>query len=134
MIRICKALGLFMLLLACGTQHQLFAQGRLITGTVTSAENKQPLAGVTVSIKGSKGATTTDGQGNFRITVDASATTLIFSNVSFVSFEAAIGSGSSIDVVMQPDPKALQDVGFEFKYPTLKEALIHIIQPPNLSK
>ena len=110
MIRICKALGLFMLLLACGTQHQLFAQGRLITGTVTSAENKQPLAGVTVSIKGSKGATTTDSQGNFRITVDASATTLIFSNVSFVSFEGAIGSGSTMDVVLQPDPKALQDV------------------------
>ena len=31
-------------------------------------------------------------------------------------------------------PEALKAQGFEFKYPTLKEALIHIIQPPNLSK
>jgi len=31
-------------------------------------------------------------------------------------------------------PEALKAQGVEFKYPTLKEALIHIIQPPNLAK
>ncbi len=31
-------------------------------------------------------------------------------------------------------PEALKAQGFEFKYPTLKEALIHIIQPQNLPK
>jgi uncharacterized protein len=31
-------------------------------------------------------------------------------------------------------PEALKAQGFEFKYPTLKEALIHIIQPQNLAK
>ncbi len=109
MIRILKTVGLFMLLLTCGSQHQLFAQGKLITGKVTSSESLS-LAGVTVTVKGTKNGTTTDAQGIYRITVPANATTLVFSSASFESFEAAIGTTTSIDVVLQPDTKALTDV------------------------
>jgi len=77
MMRI-KTLGLLMLLLACCTQNQLFAQGRVITGTVTASDNKQPLQGVTVAAKGARSAVTTDAQGNYRLTVDATTTTLVF--------------------------------------------------------
>ncbi len=109
MIRIFKTMGLFMLLLACSTQ-QLFAQNRQISGTVTSSENKQPLAGVTVSVKGTRTAVTTDAQGRFRITVDPKATTLVFSNVSLTTFEATIGSGNTIDAELKPDAVAMTDV------------------------
>lgn len=109
-MRMLKTLGMLMLLLACCSQNQLFAQGRQITGTVTASDNKQPLQGVTVSAKGAKSAVTTDAQGRYKLTVDAGTTALVFTNVSYLSFEAPIGSNTTIDVVLQPDPKALADV------------------------
>jgi TonB-dependent starch-binding outer membrane protein SusC len=110
MIRIFKKRGLFIFLLVCCSQYQLFAQGRIITGTVTSAENKQPIAGTTVSVKGTRTSTTTDNQGQFKITLSAAATTLVITNISFVSYEVNVGSSSTVHIVLQPDPKALTDV------------------------
>lgn len=109
-MRILKKTGLLIFLLACCCQNQLFAQGRQITGTVTSSENKQPVAGATVSVKGTKTGTTTDAQGNFKLTVDSKATTLLFSSASFISYEVAIGTQSVINAEMVPDVKALDDV------------------------
>ncbi len=110
MIKILKSLGMCLLVLAFCSQNQLHAQGRQITGIVTTSENNQPVAGVTVSVKGTRFATTTDNQGRFKITVDNKATTLVFTSVSFVSYEIAIGDKSTIDVVLQPDAKAMTDV------------------------
>jgi len=110
MIRTLKTLGLFMLLLACCSQNQLFAQGRQITGTVTSSENKQPVQGATVTVKGTRTGTTTDAQGNFKLTIDSKATTLVISNASFSAYEVAIGSQSVINAELTPDVKSLEDV------------------------
>ncbi|MEO6611914.1 MAG: TonB-dependent receptor [Chitinophagaceae bacterium] len=110
MIRILKTTGLFMLLLACCSQNQLFAQTRQITGTVTSSDTKQPAAGVTVTAKGNRVATTTDAQGQYKITVDAKATALVFSSATFVSYEVPIGTSSTVNAEMQPDTKSMADV------------------------
>lgn len=110
MIKMFKKMGLLMFLLACCSQNQLFAQGKQITGTVTSSENKQPAAGVSVTVKGTNTAVTTDGQGKYQIAVDSKATTLVFTSASFVSFEAVINNRSVIDVEMIADVKALEDV------------------------
>ena len=97
-------------MLAASFQNQLFAQGRQITGTVTSSENKQPLAGITVTVKGTRTATNTDAQGNFKLKVDDNATTLVFTSASYITYEVTIGSNATIDAVMQPDTKSLSDV------------------------
>jgi TonB-linked SusC/RagA family outer membrane protein len=99
-----------MLLLAWSSRNQLHAQGKQITGTVTSSENNQPAAGVTVTVKGTRTATTSDNQGHYKITVDSKATILVFTSASFVSHEATIGDQSTIDVVLQADTKAMTDV------------------------
>lgn len=109
-MRIFKLMGMLMLLLTGYSQNQLFAQGKQITGTVTSSENKQPLAGVTVSIRGTRIATITDNEGKFKISADATTTALVFSSASFLSVEAAIGSNTIINVVLEPDTKSLTDV------------------------
>jgi len=90
--------------------NQLFAQGKQITGTVTSAENKQAVASVTVTVKGTRTATKTDDQGNYKITVDGKATRLVFSSASFITFETAINDRSVIDVELTPEVRALDDV------------------------
>lgn len=86
--------------------NTIFAQGKQITGTVTSSENKQPVASVTVTVKGTKNATTTDAQGNYKITVDSKATTLVFSSASFIAFESAINGRTVINVELIAEVKA----------------------------
>ena len=109
MFKIFKSIGICLLMLALCSQNQLLAQGRQITGTVTSSENNQSTPGVTVSVKGAKTSATTDAQGNYKITVDSKATTLIFSSASFITYEAAINSRTVIDVVITPDIKITSD-------------------------
>lgn len=108
MFKLLKPVAALLLLVCCS--QSLMAQTRQVSGTVTSSENKQPLAGVTVSAKGSKAATTTDGQGHYKITVDNKVTTLVFTSASYTSFEAAIGANGTVDAELQPDTKALNDV------------------------
>jgi TonB-linked SusC/RagA family outer membrane protein len=110
MFKILRSPWICILLLALSSQNQLHAQGKQITGTVTSSENNQPASGVTVTVKGTRFATTTDNQGHYKITVDSKGASLVFSSASFVSYEAVIGDNSIIDVVLQTDAKALTDV------------------------
>ncbi|HMK27673.1 MAG TPA: TonB-dependent receptor [Chitinophagaceae bacterium] len=110
MVKTLKLLGMCMLLVAWSSRNQLHAQGKQITGTVTSSENNQPAAGVTVTVKGTRTATTSDNQGHYKITVDSKATILVFTSASFISYEATIGDQSTIDVVLQADTKAMTDV------------------------
>ena len=111
MIRMLKTMGLCGLLLIAFTPfNSVFAQSRQISGVVTSSENKQPVPGVTVTVKGTKTAVTTNAEGRYRITVDGSATTLVFTSASFTAFEAAIGSDNVINAEMTPDVKAIDDV------------------------
>src|SRR5712691_4015103 len=107
MTRIIKTIGLYMLLLpAFSFLNKLDAQGKQVTGTITSSENKQPAAGVTVSVKGTRAATTTDAQGHYKITVDNKATVLVFSSSTFISQEASIGDKTVIDIELMPDVKS----------------------------
>ena len=111
MIRMLKTMGLCGLLLIAFTPfNSVFAQPRQITGVVTSSENKQPVPGVTVTVKGTKTAVTTNAEGRYRITVDGGATTLVFTSASFTSFEAAIGNDNTINAELTPDVKAIDDV------------------------
>lgn len=111
MTKIFKTAGICLLLLiATSPFNHIFAQGRQITGTVTSADTKQPLQGVNVTVKGTRNTSTTNAQGVYKITVDDKATTLVFSNVSFVSIEVAIAGQTEINTTLVTDAKAIEDV------------------------
>src|SRR5437870_2046973 len=101
---------LCLLLLSAFTSLQVMAQGKVVTGTVTSSDNKQPLSGVNVTVKGTRTATATDGKGNYRITVNGPGAVLVFSSASFVAHEVPVGDATILDIVMQPDTKSLTDV------------------------
>ena len=101
--------GLFLLLFALIPLLGLMAQTRPVTGTVVSSENKQPLQGVTVTIKGTKTGTTTDANGNFRINAGENDV-LVFSNVSFTTSEITVGKNSTLNVTLVSDAKAMDDV------------------------
>jgi TonB-linked SusC/RagA family outer membrane protein len=101
--------GIF-LLLTCLSSHQLFAQNRQITGTVTSAENSQALQGVTVTEKDTRNSVVTDTRGQYSIRVGNNAAALVFSSASFITYEANINGRTVIDAQLQSEVKALEDV------------------------
>lgn len=98
------------LVMGCLTFNEAFAQQRQITGTVTSVENKQPVSGVTVTVKGTNTRAVTDAQGNFKLNVPTGATTLVFSSASFLTYELVIGSENTINAELAPDIRAMEDV------------------------
>ena len=58
----------FLLFMALGTLT-LLGQARQVTGTVVSADNGEPLPGVTVSVKGTSVGTITGSDGTYSINV-----------------------------------------------------------------
>lgn len=87
---------------------QAFAQQR-VTGTVTSSKDNQGLPGVNVVVVGSTTGAVTDANGNYAINAPANGT-LQFRYIGFVSQDVKINGRSKIDVSMQEDAKALEEV------------------------
>lgn len=84
---------------------------RTLSGTVRD-ENNQPLPGVSVLLKGTQRGTSTDGQGQFRLSVpDQGDATLVFSFVGYVPREITLPGGQTeVNVRMQTDEKSLNEV------------------------
>jgi TonB-dependent starch-binding outer membrane protein SusC len=86
-----------------------FAQNRKITGTVTD-DKQAPLVGATVSVKGTKVATTTDAIGKFTINVPSNGNTLVISYVGMQNREIAIGSNDVVNAALTPTAGSMSDV------------------------
>lgn len=80
-----------------------------INGTVLD-ESGNPLPGVTVKIKGTQQATSTDLSGKFSINAPSGNGTLVFSFVGYNTQEIAINGRTTINLSMTLDAKALSDV------------------------
>lgn len=102
-----KLLLIMMFFCAMG---QALAQGRTVTGKVTSAEDGSPLPGVNVIVKGTTVGTATDVQGNFSITVSSDESVLVFSFIGLKSSEAVVGTRNVIDIQMESDATQLSEV------------------------
>ncbi|WP_298356248.1 SusC/RagA family TonB-linked outer membrane protein [Runella sp.] len=89
-------------------QSTLWAQTR-ISGTVTNANDKSALAGVSVLVKGTNTGTSTDGNGNYAINAPSGAT-LVFSFIGYSPKEISIGNQTKIDVSLAESAEALQEV------------------------
>ena len=106
-----KKLSLLIALLAISVSTLLAQQTRVITGTVTSTtEGEGPIPGATVQVKGTTIGTTTDVNGKYSITVPANATTLVFSYIGMKRTEVEIAGRSVVDVAMQAEVTALEEV------------------------
>jgi TonB-linked SusC/RagA family outer membrane protein len=100
-----KVLLLGLMLLFVGAAA--FAQGRIVSGTVTSSEDGQTLPGVSILVKGSTQGTTTDLDGKYSINVPEGSNILVFSFIGAIAQEVSIGNRSQIDVVLASDTKTL---------------------------
>jgi len=88
---------------------QTIAQNRTISGNVTSKEDGQALPGVNVVVKGTNDGTITNFDGNF--TIQASNTSiLMFTSVGLIPYEIEVGDKTQIEVIMESDVKAIDEV------------------------
>lgn len=103
-----RILTFFILLLITGSL--VMAQTTQITGTVTSAEDGLGIPGVTVSVQGTTVGTLTDNEGKFRIEVPQGSRILVFSYIGLKRQEIDIAGRTVIDVVMESDILAMDEV------------------------
>ncbi len=87
----------------------LYAQDIQVTGKVTQASDGAALPGVTVLVKGTSNATSTDNSGNYAITC-AKEATLVFSFVGFTTKEMAVAGLTVVNVSLAEDKLNLNEV------------------------
>jgi TonB-dependent starch-binding outer membrane protein SusC len=104
-----KNLRLFLMFLIfiTGTSG-IFAQ-RTVTGTVLD-DQKQPVIGANVVIKGTTNGTMTDVNGKYSLNVPSPSSIITFSFIGYVSQDVIAGNSSVIDAVMQTEATALTEV------------------------
>lgn len=97
------------LILMSALVSQSLAQGRNISGKVTSSDEGTALPGVNILEKGTTNGTVTDADGNYSILVKEDAI-LVFSFVGFATQEVVAGGQTSINVALFPDITTLSEV------------------------
>ena len=83
-------------------------QAQTVSGTV-SDENGKSLPGVSVTVKGVAGGTTTDAAGKYSVAASSTAT-IVFSYVGYTTTEIAVSSRTVINVSMTVDSRNMSEV------------------------
>lgn len=86
------------------------AQERTVTGKVISGDDNKALPGVNVAVKGTTRGTTSDANGDYRISVPNNQAVLVFSAVGFVTQEITVGSQSAVNLTLTTDTRSLNEV------------------------
>ncbi|WP_158797718.1 TonB-dependent receptor [Pedobacter sp. L105] len=103
-----RAVTAFLLLLI---SISTFAQqsGRIIKGKVTDGSHAG-LPGVTVKVKGTTIASSTNQDGNFTIRINGPEDVLVFGMIGMVNTEVPVGNKPTVNVTLTDDSKTLNDV------------------------
>lgn len=88
----------------------LLAQSRVISGKVRGADDGSELPGASVLVQGTTKGAPTDVQGNFRLELQPGENVLVISLVGYVMQTIAVGDRSNIEVSLEPDVTALDEV------------------------
>ncbi|HEV2481656.1 MAG TPA: SusC/RagA family TonB-linked outer membrane protein [Puia sp.] len=84
------------------------SRNTVVVGQIS--DDKGPLEGVSVIIKGTNKGTLTDKEGHFRIEVDNSNAVLVFSLIGYQTREEPIGGRSDLSLVLTSKSEGLNDV------------------------
>jgi TonB-linked SusC/RagA family outer membrane protein len=102
-------LSLLFFMLSCLFFTNGFAQQRNVTGTVINQETKLPLAGVSVTVKGTQRGVQTDNSGRFSIST-ADGSVLVFSYVGFLDYEVKAAGQNNLAVTLSGSTRGLGEV------------------------
>jgi TonB-linked SusC/RagA family outer membrane protein len=100
-------LSLFVLIFAVVVAN---AQNRTVTGTVIGQDDRQPLPGVSIRLKGSQVGAQTDVSGKYSIQVSGNNPVLVFSFIGYASKEVPAGSSGAINITLASDAAQLGEI------------------------
>jgi TonB family protein len=105
-----------------------------ISGRVISSEDKMPIPGVNVTVKGTSIGTVTDVDGNFNLNaLEASNRVLVANFVGMLSKEFKAVEDSSLEIMLEPSEMALSEVvvvGYGVKGAGNEEEAVPQYTPP----
>lgn len=90
----------FLLILLLFGSGAVFAQTRVLTGTVKDSTGNAPMADVTVKVRGKNIATITGNDGSFTLNVPTTSTVLEVSYVGYATQELPVASGENNLVIL----------------------------------
>jgi len=103
--------GFSVLILILLTQQHLIAQTTIITGRIKNQKDGSAIQGATVKLKNEKSATASDTNGYFQLNATSSTkNVIIISFVGFRSQELAVKDGQTIQVSLEEEASALNEV------------------------
>ncbi|PGH37560.1 MAG: SusC/RagA family TonB-linked outer membrane protein, partial [Candidatus Nephrothrix sp. EaCA] len=97
------------LLLSAGRLYAQTGAKISITGKVSDDNDNTPLIGATIAEKGTNNGTTSDAEGNYKISVSPGAS-IVASFIGYVSQEIDVDNLSIINLSLKADQQQLQDV------------------------
>lgn len=93
---------LCLVVLAGSFLYQAIGQAFTVSGRVTNKSTKEPLAGATITIKGSSASTITGPQGNFSINVPKKGSTLVVSYAGMNDAEYTTGNNNTaVEILLE---------------------------------
>lgn len=99
----------------------LFAQNINVSGKIVD-EIGMPLPGVTISVKGTTNATSSDFDGNYQIKAESNST-LVYTFIGYVKVEETVNGRTSINLSLKPDTQNLEEV-IVVGYGTQKKSVV----------
>ncbi len=99
----------YLAILFCFNSLICFSQ-KTITGKVISRDSPTGIPGVTIATKNDTKKAITDLNGNYSIDVISDNTVLVFSSVGYKTFEAQVGTNTTIDVSLESNINNLEEV------------------------
>ena len=109
-------------LLILVSSFAVFAQGGPVKGMVTSAEDGQPIPGVSVVLKGTTTGNITDVNGKYSLNIPENSI-LVFSFVGMKTQEVPVGKRKEINIVLAPELTDIDEV-VVVGYGTQKKSLV----------
>ncbi|MEK6481240.1 von Willebrand factor type A domain-containing protein [Catalinimonas sp. 4WD22] len=104
-----KYIFIFATLTLMGFVHPL-TSSYTVSGTVTSADDANPLPGVYVLVKGTNTGTITDPDGKYELEITSGQETLVFTVIGFATEEVKIKQRQEINVKLKTDIQSLSEV------------------------
>jgi TonB-linked SusC/RagA family outer membrane protein len=87
-----------------------FSQAYEVSGTVVDLKTGSPLPGVNIGIKNQSLFTTTDFDGNFKLSNIKVGSTLVFTYVGYKNYETKVNSNDKLTVKLIEDTNSLEEV------------------------
>ena len=87
-----------------------FSQNRTISGTVTAEDDRLPMPGVSVRLRGTTTGTMTGGDGKYVINISGANPVLEFSAIGYNPQSVTVGNRTTIDVVLSGSETLLTEV------------------------